>query len=246
MDARDENARLVVAIDGPSGSGKSSVSKEVARRFNLAYLDTGAMYRAVTWWCLHTQVDLSDADAIVQATRSVPLDMGTDPNGERITVAGQDVRSEIRGDDVTNNVSAIATTVPAREVLVAMQRQIIADSGHRMVAEGRDITTVVAPDATVRILLTASEEARLARRGKQLGAAASSNLKDQVVGRDAKDSTVVNFTEAQDGVHLLDSSELSMEQTVQGVIDLVIRTTETMTERAAGPDQSPGADAQSK
>lgn len=246
MDARDENARLVVAIDGPSGSGKSSVSKEVARRFNLAYLDTGAMYRAVTWWCLRTRVDLTDAQAVTQAARTVPLEMGTDPNGERITVDGQDVRSQIRGNDVTDNVSAIATTVEAREVLVALQRQMIADSGARMVVEGRDITTVVAPDATVRILLTASEEARMARRGKQLGAAASSNLKNQVVGRDAKDSTVVNFTEAQDGVVLLDSSELTMEQTVQGVIDLVIRSCETKTERAQGPEQSPGPAAQNE
>lgn len=103
MDARDENARLVVAIDGPSGSGKSSVSKEVARRFNLAYLDTGAIPRRDLWWCLHTQVGLSDSDAIVEATVLFPW-TGTDPNGERITVDGQDVRSEIRGDDVTNNI----------------------------------------------------------------------------------------------------------------------------------------------
>lgn len=227
MDARDVNARLVIAIDGPSGSGKSSVSKEVARRFGLAYLDTGAMYRAVTWWCLRQGVDFADAVAVTQATRATPLEMGTDPDTENIRVAGEDVRDAIRGHEVTDHVSHVATTVSAREVLVAMQRKVIEDSGHRIVAEGRDITTVVAPDADVRILLTASEEARLARRGKQLGAAASSNLKAQVVGRDAKDSTVVNFTEAQDGVHTLDSSELNMEQTVQGVIDLVIRATDS-------------------
>ena len=106
---------------------------------------------------------------------------------------------------------------------------------------------VVAPGAEVRMLLTASEEARLRRRGIQLGGTQNAEqLAAQVTQRDAKDSTVVNFTEAQDGVHLLDSSELSMEQTVQGVIDLVIRTTENMTERAAGPEQSQGVDAQSK
>ena len=243
MNARDANARLVIAIDGPSGSGKSSVSKEVARRFGLAYLDTGAMYRAVTWWCLESGVDFEDADAVVAATREVPLELGTDPDEERILVAGQDVRAAIRGDLVTDNVSKVSTTVPAREVLVRMQQDVIRDSGHRIVAEGRDITTVVAPDADVRILLTASEAARLARRGRQLGAAASSNLQAQVVGRDAKDSTVVNFTRAQDGVQLLDSSELTMEQTVQGVIDLVIRATDTTHEGAATAPDETGADA---
>ena len=241
MNARDVNARLVIAIDGPSGSGKSSVSKEVARRFGLAYLDTGAMYRAVTWWCLESGVDLDDDAAVLVATRSVPLEMGTDPDEERILVAGQDVRAAIRGDRVTDHVSAVSTTVAAREILVRMQREIIHESGNRIVAEGRDITTVVAPDADVRILLTASQAARMARRGRQLGAAASSNLQTQVVGRDAKDSTVVNFTSAQDGVHLLDSSELTMEQTVQGVIDLVIRDTDTAHDGAAEAPDDTGA-----
>lgn len=246
MNARDQNVRLVVAVDGPSGSGKSSVSKEVARRFGLAYLDTGAMYRAVTWWCLESGTDLSDPDAITEATRTVPLRMGTDPDAEVIEVAGRDVSAEIRGDHVTDHVSAVATTLPAREVLVAMQRRIIENSGHRIVAEGRDITTVVAPDADVRILLTASEAARLLRRGKQLGAAASANLEDQVVGRDARDSTVVNFTDAQDGVYLLDSSDLTREQTVQGVIDLVIRTLDDDNERVGGPGAVPGTEPRGK
>ena len=164
MNARDESARLVIAVDGPSGSGKSSVSKEVARRFGLAYLDTGAMYRAVTWWCLDSGVSFDDHEAVVAATETVPLEMGTDPDEERILVNGEDVRSAIRGDLVTDNVSRVSTIVPAREVLVRMQQDIIRDSGFRIVAEGRDITTVVAPDADVRILLTASEAARMARR----------------------------------------------------------------------------------
>ncbi|MDO4919892.1 (d)CMP kinase [Kocuria sp.] len=243
MNARNADARLVIAIDGPSGSGKSSVSKEVARRFGLAYLDTGAMYRAVTWWCLDSGADLDDPDAVVGATRTVPLELGTDPDEEHILVNGEDVRAAIRGDLVTDNVSKVSTTVAAREILVRMQQDVIRDSGYRIVAEGRDITTVVAPDADVRILLTASEAARLARRGRQLGAAASSNLEAQVVGRDAKDSTVVNFTQAQDGVQLLDSSELSMEQTVQGVIDLVIRATDTAHETGHEAHDETGATA---
>ncbi|MFI7494208.1 (d)CMP kinase [Kocuria sp. M4R2S49] len=216
--------QLVVAIDGPSGSGKSSVSKEVARRFGLAYLDTGAMYRALTWWCLDREVDLSDGDAVVEAARAFPLAQGTDPDRELVFVGGTDVGVEIRGARVTEAVSAVATNPAARAVLVARQQEIIADSGRRIVAEGRDITTVVAPDADARILLTADERARMARRGLQLGGVDDAEqLRAQVVGRDARDSTVVNFTEAADGVVTIDSSELTVEQTVQAVIDAVVR-----------------------
>src|SRR5690606_28844103 len=122
---------LVVAIDGPSGSGKSSVSKEVARRFGLAYLDTGAMYRALTWWCLDRGVDLSDGGAVVEAARSFPLAQGTDPDRELVFVGGTDVGAEIRGARVTEAVSAVATTQAARAVLVARQQELIADSGRR-------------------------------------------------------------------------------------------------------------------
>ncbi|WP_368826368.1 (d)CMP kinase [Kocuria cellulosilytica] len=215
---------LVVAVDGPSGSGKSSVSKEVARRFGLAYLDTGAMYRALTWWCLDRDVDLADGDAVAEAARDFPLAQGTDPDRELVFVGGTDVGVEIRGARVTEAVSAVATNPAARAVLVARQQEIIADSGRRIVAEGRDITTVVAPDADARILLTADERARMARRGLQIGGVEDADrLRAQVVGRDAKDSTVVNFTEAADGVVTIDSSELTVEQTVQAVVDVVVR-----------------------
>lgn len=221
--ARD-GRQLVVAVDGPSGSGKSSVSKEVARRFGLAYLDTGAMYRALTWWCLDRGVDLSDGDAVAEAARALPLAQGTDPDRELVLVGGADVGVEIRGARVTEAVSAVATNPAARAVLVARQQELIADSGRRIVAEGRDITTVVAPDADARILLTADERARMIRRGLQNGGVEDAEqLREQVVGRDAKDSTVVNFTEAADGVVTIDSSALTVEQTVQAVIDVVVR-----------------------
>jgi len=216
--------QLVVAVDGPSGSGKSSVSKEVARRFGLAYLDTGAMYRALTWWCLDRGVDLADAAAVADAARELPLDQGTDPDRESVLVAGTDVGEAIRGARVTESVSAVATNPAARAALVARQQEVIARSGRRIVAEGRDITTVVAPDAHARILLTADERARMARRGLQNGGTPDAEqLHQQVVGRDAKDSTIVNFTEAADGVVTIDSSELTVEQTVQAVIDVVVR-----------------------
>lgn len=213
---------LVVAIDGPSGSGKSSVSKEVARRLGLVYLDTGAMYRAVTWHCLDLDLDLDDAVAVEQATRTIELDISTDPDAERVRVGATDVTAAIREPEVSTAVSAVATKLGARAELIRLQKQMIADAGHRMVVEGRDITTVVAPGAEVRLLLTASEEARMARRGLQLGGTQNAGqLTTQVLDRDKKDSAVVNFHQAADGVVTVDSSDLDFEQTVQAVLEAV-------------------------
>lgn len=213
--------RITVAIDGPSGSGKSSVSKEAARRLNAAYLDTGAMYRAVTWHALDAGTDLADAAAVTAAVKAADLFISTDPDVERITIHGTDVTEAIREPFVSAAVSAVATNLEARAELVARQRAIINEHA-RIVAEGRDITTVVAPDADARILLTASEEARLRRRGLQLGGTQSAaELEAQVLARDAKDSTVVNFQVAADGVVTVDSSELDFEQTVATVLEAI-------------------------
>jgi cytidylate kinase len=213
---------LVVAIDGPSGSGKSSVSREVARRLRAAYLDTGAMYRAVTLHCVATGVDLKDGAAVEAAARDIELFISTSPDHESVTIAGDDVTAAIREPGVSSAVSAVATTMGARAELIRRQRALIAGAGHRIVAEGRDITTVVAPDAEVRILLTASEEARLRRRGDQLGGTQSdAQLRQQVTERDARDSTVVDFQQAADGVVTLDSSDLDFEQTVSAVLGIV-------------------------
>lgn len=220
----EHSTQAVVAIDGPSGSGKSTVSKEIARRLDLGYLDTGAMYRAVAWWAVHSGIDLSDGDAVVEAARTAPIEVSTDPDQQQVRVDGQDVTAAIRSTEVTGAVSSVSTIPAAREILVRRQREMIEASGRRIVAEGRDITTVVAPDADVRVLLTASEAARLSRRGAQLGSSQSKEaLAAQVTGRDAKDSKLVNFTDAADGVTHLDSSELSIEQTVTAVMDLVLR-----------------------
>lgn len=216
--------QVVVAIDGPSGSGKSTVSKEIARRLNLGYLDTGAMYRAVTWWAMHEGTDFAEPSAVVEAARNAPVEISTDPDHQFVRVGGTDVTDAIRTPEVTSQVSSVATVPAAREVLVQRHRGIIADSGRRIVAEGRDITTVVAPDAEARILLVASEQARMNRRGAQLGGSQDAEaLRQQVVGRDAKDSTVVNFSTAADGVVTLDNSELTLEQSVTAVMDLVLR-----------------------
>ena len=218
-------APLVVAVDGPSGSGKSSVSKAVARRLGAAYLDTGAMYRAVAWHCLNEGVDLADAEAVAAAAVAMDLDQSTDPDVEAVRVGGTDVTEAIRSPEVTDTVSTVAVVIPVREELHRRQRAVIAAAG-RMVAEGRDITTVVAPDAHARVLLTASEAVRTARRSGQLAAAGETGvdagtLHRQVAGRDARDATVSTFDRPADGVALVDSTELDFEQTVAAVLAAV-------------------------
>lgn len=223
---------LTIAIDGPSGSGKSSVSKAVARRLGVGYLDTGAMYRALTWWCLERGVDLTDADAVAAAARALPLEIGTDPGAPTVRVGGTDVTDAIRTTEVSTAVSAVATNRGVRPVLQQLQRDLmarIAEQTGGVVAEGRDITTVVAPDARVRVLLTASEEARLRRRSAELHGAvderAVAATRDQVVRRDRDDSTVSSFTEAADGVVLVDTSDLDLDESVEAVLDVVAAET---------------------
>jgi CMP/dCMP kinase len=225
-------APLTIAIDGPSGSGKSSVSKAVARRLGVGYLDTGAMYRALTWWCLEQGVDLTDTDAVAAAARELPLEIGTDPDAPTVSVAGTDVSEAIRTTRVSTAVSAVATNLDVRGVLQQLQRDLMARIGEQsggVVAEGRDITTVVAPDARVRVLLTASEEARLRRRSAELHGtvdeAAVEATRDQVVRRDRDDSTVSTFTEAAEGVALVDTSELDFDESVEAVLDVVAAET---------------------
>jgi len=221
---------LVVAVDGPSGSGKSSVSREVAHRLGLEYLDTGAMYRAVCWACLERGVDLADADAVAAVAQDLDLAMGTDPRQPSVAVGGHDVGTAIRGTDISTAVSAVATNLRVRAELVARQRALIerARSGPHggVVVEGRDITTVVAPDAEVRLLLTADERARLSRRALEVHGSdddqALEATRDQVLRRDADDSTVSEFTRAADGVLHLDSSSLSFEETVEAVLAAVL------------------------
>lgn len=211
-------SRLIVAVDGPSGSGKSSVCRAAARTVGAAYLDTGAMYRAATWYCLDQNVDLSDEDAVAVAVEELPLCISTDPDHQVITVDQTDVTAEIREARISEKVSEVATNRRARSLLIDAQRKLIDDAGF-VVAEGRDITSVVAPDAQVRVLLTASAEARLRRRGLQMGGTQSEeDLKVQVLERDRKDSAASNFTEAADGVAVLDSSDLTFEETIEALV----------------------------
>ena len=219
---------LVVAIDGPSGSGKSSVSRAVARELGVGYLDTGAMYRAVTWWCLERGIDLDDERAVSAAAQALPLQIGSDPSAPTVVVGGVDVVGAIRETRISAAVSLVATNLGVRAILRLRQRALIAETAERTggcVAEGRDITTVVAPDADVRILLTASEEARIARRATELhgeaDAQAMAATHDQVVRRDRDDSTVSQFTTAADGVVTVDTSHLDFDGSVGAVLAVV-------------------------
>lgn len=214
--------RLVIAIDGPSGSGKSSTAKGVARALGLAYLDTGAMYRAVTCAYLDAGVDPSDEAGVIRETLAADLQISTDPDLEQVLVNGADVTTRIREPEVSAKVSAVSTVAECRANLVARQRAIIEAAPQGIVAEGRDITTVVAPDADVRLLLTADPEIRMARRKAELGDKIDAGqLADQVLRRDADDSKLVNFTTAADGVTHLDCTYLNLEETIAAVLDLV-------------------------
>ena len=220
--------QLIIAIDGPSGSGKSSVSRAVASRLGVGYLDTGAMYRALTWWCLDQGIDLDDRDAVTDAAGDYPLAIGTDPEDPVVQVGDTDVTQAIRTPEVTAAVTKVATNTDVRPILQQAQRDLmaaIAEDTGGCVAEGRDITTVVAPDAHVRILLTASEEARLRRRSTELHghaeAEAVAATRDSIVKRDAADATASQSTTASDGGVTVDTSDLDFEGSVDAVLAVV-------------------------
>jgi cytidylate kinase len=213
---------LVVAIDGPSGSGKSSTARGVAARLGLAYLDTGAMYRAATWLAVHEGVDLTDTDAVADLVARSQLVLELDPAHHSVTIDGHDVTTAIRDPDVSAAVSAVATNLAVRADLVARQKQVIAEAAGGIVAEGRDITTVVAPEAPVRVLLVADPAARVARRHAELGEHVDADaVHDQVVRRDRDDSTVAAFHDAAPGVTVLDSTDLTLEQVIDTICALV-------------------------
>ena len=223
--------RTVVAIDGPAGSGKSSVSKAAARSLGFAYLDTGAAYRALAWHCLEVGVDTLDPSDIIDELQRFEYTIGTDPDDYFVRVGADVITDDIREPRVTHIVSAVARVPEVRAHLVELFRSIIgAATKPGIIVEGRDITTVVAPDAAVRILLTASEEARMGRRSAELvgvdAPTTAKALSDTALReRDAQDSRVVDFMNAADGVTTIDSTELDFDQTVQAVVSLVRSST---------------------
>ncbi|RNE66807.1 (d)CMP kinase [Cryobacterium tepidiphilum] len=213
---------LVVAIDGPAGSGKSSVSKAVADRLDFAFLDTGAGYRALAWLMLDRGVDTADAAAVVAELDTFDVEIGTHPHRHFVRVGETDITEAIREPRVTAQVSAVARVPRVREHLTGLFRSVAEQATEAgIVVEGRDITTVVAPDAPVRILLTASEEARMARRSAQITTQSAETVAHALRTRDRADSQVVDFMTAADGVTTVDSTHLDFEQTVDAVIDVI-------------------------
>ncbi|MEO8093780.1 MAG: (d)CMP kinase [Pseudolysinimonas sp.] len=216
---------IVVAVDGPAGSGKSSVSKAASRALGYAYLDTGAAYRALTWVALESGVDLGDADDVVALLDDFPYSTELGDDGTIVRVGDIDVTTEIREPRVTAGVSDVARIPAVRAALSQAFRRLISETvAPGIVVEGRDITTVVAPDAAVRILLTADEAVRIARRSAELAPDAASTA-DQLRERDRRDAQVVDFMTAAPGVTTIDSTDLDFAQTVDAVVRLVEHTT---------------------
>jgi cytidylate kinase len=214
------SSSVVVAMDGPSGSGKSSTARGVATRLGLRYLDTGAQFRAVTAWMLDHDVDLSDPAAIASRAAEIDIVSGTDPQHPTITADGKDVAVQVRSQAVTDHVSAVASVPEVRQLLLDLQRAVIGDGG--IVVEGRDIGSVVAPDAAVKLYLTADPEARAARRTAENGAGSVAATRADLLRRDAIDSgRAVAPATMPDGALHLDTTPYTLEEVVQQVVDIV-------------------------
>ena len=215
---------LIIAIDGPSGSGKSSVSRAVATQLGLDYLDTGSMYRAMTWFIQDLGIDLADTEAIGQAAKAEVIEPSIDPSEPGIRVSGRDVSVEIRGPEVTQGVSAVSAVPAVRELMVNLQREIAANSQTGIVVEGRDICAVVLPQAPVRLFITADPQARANRRAKENGAEVSST-KDDLEKRDLADSTrTISPLEIAPGARVIDTTHMELSEVIAQVVDLARAT----------------------
>ncbi|TCC15266.1 (d)CMP kinase [Kribbella sindirgiensis] len=221
---------MIIAVDGPSGSGKSSTARGVASRLGLRYLDTGATYRAVTWSALDRGLDLDDTAAVAQRARELELEISTDPDHQFVIADGTDVTAAIREPRISEVVSKIATNLDVRKELIRRQRAVIdaaqeaGEPSGGIVVEGRDIATVVATDAELKVLLTADQEARMARRGAELGSVTAEQLRDQIVRRDADDATVSEFQVASDGAVTVDSTYMTLDEVVEVISRLALES----------------------
>ncbi|MGJ0121011.1 (d)CMP kinase [Williamsia sp. MIQD14] len=213
----------IITIDGPAGTGKSSVSRRVADRLGARYLDTGAMYRVATLAALRAGADLENPDAITASVADIEMTLSNDPGSHAVTLAGEDVSDEIRTDAVTKAVSAVSAVADVRTTMVALQRDIVA--GEYAVVEGRDIGTVVFPDAELKIFLTASAQARAQRRHDQNLSQGRPSDFDTVLAdverRDHLDSTrAVSPLRAADDAVVVDTSDMTIEQVIDHLVEL--------------------------
>ncbi len=217
---------IIIAIDGPAGTGKSTVARAVATRLGLEYFDTGATYRVAALHCLREGVNLKNEDDVTAMVSTMNVEMVLDPANPAVILDDEDVSRLLHTDTISLIVSDVATNLQARAVLGHMQRHLIAASrkGAGMVVEGRDITTIIAPEAEVRVLLTADDEVRVARRAGD--GADPATVREAVLGRDRKDATVVEFHTAADGVVQIDTTYLTIEEVVLTVVRLAKEASE--------------------
>ncbi|MDH3227416.1 MAG: (d)CMP kinase [Thermoleophilia bacterium] len=215
---------MIVAIDGPAGAGKSTVARAVAKRIGAGYLDTGAMYRALTWLALQRGTDLDDAEELAALANCYPSRLSPVEDGVSVQIADTDVTAAIRAPEVTAEVSRVSAHPPVRAAIVAAQQDVIATGD--WVADGRDVGTVVAPDADVKVFMTANVDERARRRRRDLERAGQQVAQDEMVReidrRDGIDSARdASPLEVADGALLLDTSEMTEQQVVEAVQTLV-------------------------
>lgn len=229
---------LTIAIDGPAGSGKSTISKILARRLGIGYLDTGAMYRALTWYALKCRIDLKDHDAVREAADEMPLSMHADPDAPSYRIGDIDVTQAIRHPTIALAIPQVSTNLQVRGWMAAQQRcrmKQAREDGSGMIAEGRDITTVVCPDADVRVLLVADEDERLRRRTREIYGYVSPELmeqvRDQITKRDAADATVSQFLAPAEGVDVVDSTGRDIDAVIEAILVLVDQNLEERSAR---------------
>ena len=212
---------MVIAVDGPSGSGKSSISKESANRLGFNFLDTGAMYRSVTWFCITENLDKEDLIIERINNKDFKLDISTDPLKDQVKVNDEDVSKIIREDEITSQVSHFAAMPKIRQFLVSKQRELVKASNSGIIVEGRDIGSVVLPEADFKIFITANDDVRAKRRAIQI----DSNENDVLVAQRKRDlldsSRKVSPLVIPDGAVILDNSDLDFEQSVEKFIEIV-------------------------
>lgn len=216
---------LILAVDGPSGTGKSTICRALAKQLDAKYIDTGAMYRVATLAVLRQGVDPADKEAVISATANLPLEVSDDPDSTQVLFDGADVSRVIRGDEVTQNVSAVSAIPEVRENLVSLQRTL-AQRAHRAIVEGRDIGTVVLADAPAKAFMTASAEVRAQRRHDQNEKAGIASDFESVLAdvqrRDAADSSrATSPLRPADDATIVDTSDMSPEDVVQALINVV-------------------------
>lgn len=223
-----ENGGLIVAVDGPSGTGKSTMCRALAKRLDAKYVDTGAMYRVATLAVLRAGVNPADTAKVIEATADLALEVSDDPDSTEVLFAGEDVKAEIRGAEVTRHVSAVSAIPEVRVNLVELQRKLARESG-RAIVEGRDIGTVVLPDAPAKVFMTASAEVRAKRRYDQDVAAGREADFDAVLAdvqrRDEADSSrATSPLKPADDAVLVDTSEMTPDEVLAALTEVVERS----------------------